>query len=412
MTVALIKDTKHINNPPQTADSAIIHGGPGNGAPPGIMEQYRSAQKVSAFFNLPEELTDLVVSNSGKDVFNLGLTCKYWNLKVRTYLTEVRQGIRVLRQKNEETFRSEHRMSVVNACREVASTAHQKFFDFDAALAKELKDTKDPVDLVPPSKGYWMTPDLKSALAGRGGRLTIFNMDAPDDGCARSIIEAINAIPSNGFVALCISSATLSSPKAAEIWGAISSHPVVEHIECFGDNNLSTGDTVVEWIKMLSRKNANVSSFSLSNCRLDEQSCDTLLKLLADETGINELEICEVETSVENASNLFAAVRTRNASADTKLALHFAASNLNDLITAADRSVLQNDGIYIRSPGQIWAIQLDPVEEVPVREDSGDDDSSSVVGDPSSGDEGWGSEFSRSDADSDAVVESLSEAED
>ncbi len=411
MTVALIKDTNHINNPPQTLGSAVIDGSQGNGAPP-ILKQYRSALEISAFFNLPEELTGLVVSNSGKDVSNLGLTCKYWNLKVRTYLTEVRQGIRILRQKNEGTFRSEHRMSVVNACRDVAATAHQKFFDFNDALAKELKATKGAVDLTPPSKGYWMTPHLKSALAARGGRLTILNIDAPDEGSARSIIEAIKAIPSNGFVALNISSGTLSSPKAAEIWGAISSHPVVAHIGCYGDNNLSTGDSVVEWIKLLSSKNANVSSFLLSRCRLAEQSSDTLSKLLADETGIIELEVCEVETSVKNANNLFAAVRARNGGADTKLVLHFAADNLNDLITAAERSALQNDGIYIRSPGQIWAVQLDPVEKAPVREDSRHDDSSSEVGDPSSGDESWGSEFDSSDENSDVLVESSTEHED
>lgn len=364
------------------------------GDAPKMLQAYKAAQSASPLWSLPTDVEQLILSASGDSVFKLGMTCKYCNVQVRTFLTESPQGRKVLRQKYEAAFRQAHGMSVVNAFRDLESTSFQKFFDFDDStagklLAEELKSSEDPVYLIPPSKGSWMTANLKSALAARGCRLTIIGIDAPDAAGISSLIDAITAIPSNGFVALSMSSATLSSPKAAEIWGAISRHPVVAHIECYGRGELSTGDQVIEWITLLSRKNANVSSFSLNNCRLDNQSSDALSRLLGEETGISQLEVCESETSAENADNLFTAVRARNTSADTKLTLNFTARNLKDLINVVERSVLEMDGIYIREPGQPWAIQREPVVTAPAREefDTSSDDSDVRV-DSSSNSEG------------------------
>lgn len=418
MAIAQIQNTSHTDKVPKTPDPTNNETGvESHVTTPQMRQEYKLAQPTSKLFDLPEDVTPLILSHSGQAIFNLGLTCKYWNLEVREFLTQKPQGQKILREKYEKEFRSQHRMSVVDAIRALSLTSFQKFFDFgDSYMGKEciteLRTSRDPVCLVPPSEAQWMTANLKSALTARGCRLTIIEIDSPDAAGARAIIEAIKAIPSNGFVALSMSSAMLSSANAGEIWGAISSHPVVARIECVGDNQLSTGDQVVEWINLLSSKNAKVSSFSLSNCRLDEQSPKALSQLLAESTGIDELEICELETSAENIGNLFNAVRARNASADTKLRLHFAAGNLQDLIDARQRSVLVMDGIYIREPGQPWAIQEDPVEiqedrakDTLAQNDSsapdlGDDDS--IVGDYSSGDDIYDSDFDTSDDESTA----------
>ncbi len=434
MAIAQIQNTSHSVKFPKTPDPVNNEtGAESRVTTPQMRQEYKLAQQASKFFVLPDDVTPLILNQSGKVVFNLGLTCKYWNLEVREFLTQKPQGQKILREKYEKAFRSQHRMSVVDAFRALSSTSFQKFFDFDDSFMgkeciTELRTSRDPVYLEPPCKGYWMTPNLQSALTGRGSRLTIIKIDSPDAACTRAIIKAIKAVPSNGFVALSISSAMLSSPNTAEISDAIASHPVVAHIECVGNNELSTGDQVVEWINLLSSKNANVTSFSLTNCKLDEQSSKVLSQFLAESTGIDELEICEAQTSADNVDNLFSAVRARNASADTKLTLHFTAGNLQDLIDARKSSALVMDGIYIREPGQPWAIQEDPVE---IREDqakeslaqkdssapdsgdddsssivgdssSGDDDSSSIVGDSSSGDDNYGSEFDTSDDESTA----------
>lgn len=403
MSTALVKNTGYTSNTPQI--QAPTNNGVGvlnHATAPGIRLEYRSAQPVSGLCALPDDVEPLILNRSGEAVFKLGLTCKYWNLRVREFFTQKPEGQKILREKYERQFRSEHRMSVVNAFRALSATSFMKFSDFDDSYTgkqfiTQLNTSKDPVYLAPPSKGPWMTAELKSALASRGCKLTIIEFDAPDDASMQSLIGAIKAIPSNGFVAVCISSKTLSSRNADEIWGAISTNPVVAHIECTGNNVLAIGDQIVELITLLARKNANVSSFSLNNCRLDEQSRDVLTALLSPKNGIAQLEVCELATSAENMENLFSAVRARNGGADSKMTLHFAAVNVQDLIDARNSSVLMADGISIRKPGEQWFIQDDPIEKQPARDESSDDDSSSVVGEYSSGDDAYISGFDTSD---------------
>ncbi len=383
---------------------------------PAMRSEYRLAQSASRLFVLHDDVVSLILNRSGEAIFKLGLTCKYWNLQVREFLTQRPQGQKILREKYEREFRSEHRVSVVNAFRSLSPTSFQKFFDFDDSfVAKEclteLRTSREPVYLVPPSRGQWMTADLKSALASRGRKLTIIEMDAPDEASMHSFIGAIKAVPLNGFVALCISSATLSSASAAEIWGAICSHPVVAHIECTGNNELSLGDKLVELITLLSEKNSNVGSYSLNHCRLDEQSRDALTTLLSESKGINELDVCELISSAENAENLFSAVRARNASAHSKMSLYFTAGNLQDLIDDRESSALTVHGIHIRQPGEHWFVQEDPVEKQQNRDDSSDDDSSTVVGAYSSGDDDYGSEFDTSSDSPHADVKKSSDNE-
>ena len=278
MSTALVKNVGYTNSVPQAqAPTNSYIGRLNNVTEPEMRAEYRLAQSASGLSVLLDDIKPLILSHSGKAVFNLGLTCKYWNLQVREFLTQRPQGQKILREKYERQFRSEHRMSVVNAFRALSSTSFQKFFDFDDSTTgrkciTELRTSREPVYLVPPSRGQWMTADLESALASRGRKLTIIEIDAPDEASMRSFIGAIRAVPSNGFVALCISSTTLTSSCAADIWGAICSHPVVAHIECIGNNELSLGDKLVELMTLLSEKNANVGSYSLNHCRLDEQS--------------------------------------------------------------------------------------------------------------------------------------------
>jgi hypothetical protein len=153
----------------------------------------------------------------------------------------------------------------------------------------------------------------------------------------------------------------LASPNANELWCAIASHPVVTHITCSGDNAPQTGDAVVAWIKLLSKKNAIVSSFNLNRCRMDLQGPNALSELMAADTGINELEIYENKTSAENVEELYNAVCARNAKSDTKLKVYFAADNLKDFISDYDRNIFPFQGIYIRGPHQPWMIEKDPI---------------------------------------------------
>ena len=178
MSTARITNTKHATNDaalpetPVTDDSRQLS----RVTTPEMRSEYRSAQKSSGFFVLPEDITPLILTHSGKVVFELGLTCKYWNLEVRSFLTEAPQGRRILREKYEAAFRRIHRTSVVNAYRQLQSSSFQQFGNFkDAASKKEcieqLRTSIDPVWITSPAKGNWLCADLQSALATRSRKL-------------------------------------------------------------------------------------------------------------------------------------------------------------------------------------------------------------------------------------------------
>jgi hypothetical protein len=182
-------------------------------------------------------------------------------------------------------------------------------------------------------------------------------------------------------------------------------------------------------VALLAKKEAMVSSFELVRCRLGELSDAALSTLLSVTTGIVELEISENQISEDQIRRLADAVAARNANVGPQLTVHFSANNLDDVINLRDQSQLAGQGLYFRQPGQVWAFQDQQFYEVTlsespihensihedqensIHEDSNHDDSSSVVGEPSSGDEAWGSGFELSADESDVVVASSSDDE-
>jgi hypothetical protein len=340
---------------------------------------------------------------------------------VRGHVNQDPQGKKTLRGVEEAAFFSFHGISAMNAFRETLHTSHQNFYEFDnfymgQECIDELNKSDDPVHLCLPANPNLLSADFKSALASRRNKLTILDLDMKHGKSIASMIEAINAIPRGGFAALVMDCTDVFSENAAKLWQAISNHPVVVHIKVKGDDALATGDQVVDWLIGLASKDTNVSSFALSRCRIDELSPAALSKLLTDTTGIEQLEISEAVTSAENMAHLTEAVRSRNSRSDSKLTLYMTASNLKEIVDAREGSILANDGIVIREPGQVWVFQSEPRQQdqssvTPVKDDPADDDSSSVVGDPSSGDENWGSEFDYSDEDSNVVVKNSSDSE-
>jgi hypothetical protein len=72
---------------------------------------------------------------------------------------------------------------------------------------------------------------------------------------------------------------------------------------------------------------------------------------------------------------------------------------------------LSNNGISFRAPGQLWVFQDEIRDEDTTHNKSEHDDSSGAVGEPSSGDDDWGSEFEPTNDDSDVIVGSSSDDE-
>ncbi len=343
---------------------------------------------------LPEDVRPRIFAHTGQSIFDIGRTCKYWNVQVRNFVSRTPAGRGILREKNEAEFRFIHRMSVINTYRDLLSCSFPTFGDFKNNIVKTqcietLRTYADPVKIVSPSKGHWLSADIESALATRSQKLTVFEALLFDDESISSLIGAINAIPPSGFAVLIISSQLLFSSHAARVWDSIARHPVVARLEISGDNTLSVGEQVVECVSQLPSKNMMISSFVLSCCRFCELGAEKLSELFGAATGISELEVFDYEIRSENVMQISEVVSARNAGAGSKLTLYVEANNLQQKFDANQRTELVNKGIHIRDSGQFWSIPRDPVQQalvqaVPaVEEESSADDSSSIVGDPS-----------------------------
>ena len=390
---------------------------------PIMREKVKPALFQSPFRDVNEDVMPLILSHAGQGVFALGQTCKYFNLTLCDFLNGNPNGRRIRREKNEIEFHKLHGKPLLNQIREShhngSSVQKISLSDDDQTVDKcfeILKKSNEPTFLLPAENGRPITNRVVSALASRGGELTVIDISVFNDNELQSVAEAIKTIPPNGFVSLVISSAVLTSKSAAQLWDAISSHPIVAHIECIGDDTPEVAGQVVEWVALLAKKEAIVSSFELYRCRLGVLSDAALSTLLSVTTGIVELEISENETSDDQIRRLADAVDARNANAGPRLTVHFSAGNLDDVIDPRDKSQLSGKGLYFREPGQVWAFQDHPFEELllndnSINENSDHDDSSSVVGEPSSGDEARGSEFESSADDSDVIITTSSDEE-
>lgn len=396
-------------------------GQPGVSAPrdlviqPAMKQKYIANQSPIGFFELPEEVLPRIVEFAGEGAFRFGLTCKYFTLAVRDFLTENPKGKKFLRETYQASFREVHRMSVVSAFRDLSSSSYEKLTDFDDSdlgikCITQLKEVATPVCIATPSKGKWLSADVKSALATRSRKLTVFEINSPDEDSLCSTIEAIQAVPSTGFAALIITSKTLSSSNIAGLRAAISGHPVVAVIQVDGDHTLAAGKDALAWLDQLSNDVSELCLFVLNGCELSKQDPETLSNLLAEKKGITELEICDATISLDNANNLIEAVRKRNVSPGSKLTLYFAASDLEEMLGTRDCTNLRGEGIFIRRPGQPWYIQLDPEPVRQIEEEPTDEDERAIVSGPDS-DDTCGSEFEKSGDDSDVIIESSSDSE-
>ncbi len=366
------------------------------------MRELTARQAQSIFHRLPEDVLPRILNHSGHGVFELGLTCKYWNLRVRNHVTHDTEGCKALRNKEEAIFRSTYRMSVVNACRaEKSSSSSIQFFHLGhekAECINLLKTSNDPVQLNLEQVKPPLADGLKAALATRRGKLTLMNFLIRGEQDIPLMKEAITAVPRGGFVGLTIRGGVFAELDLTSVWDEIAAHPVVAHIQFDGKNDPEDADQVVKWIAQLAKQRAQVSSFTLDSCRLDKQSEDALSTLLVEQTGITEFEVREMDSCLEVVPQLAEVARKRNASTYPKLNLYLAAGNLHQLIDAPERSSLANDGIHIQSRSHLWVFQKDPVQEDPVQEDSVDADSSIIVSEPSS------------DGDTNSIVERSSDS--
>lgn len=347
-----------------------VSDGPAN--VPKMLEARSSDELTLSLFTLPDDIKPLILKHSNQAVFNLRQTCKSWNLHINKFLAETPEGESIMREKREGLFRDAHGTSVLNffrvfyknaqSLKKICFSDSDDDFNLRTAL-KESKTSNDALVFTPAGCNKSITSSVRSILQTRSQKLTIIEIDWPRLCNMASVLEALKLIPRNGFVALVINSELLALDNARSLWEAISLHPGVMHIECNGNGSSGLGNQAVEWITLLARQKANVTSFALNFCRVDELDPEALSKLLSATTGILELEVNEGEITAKTVVDLANAVGTRNATGDTKLTFYFSAANHATTIGWPERKVLASNGICFRVPGQPWVVQKDPADE-------------------------------------------------
>lgn len=409
--------------------STILPAGGNNDASPTMHAKGQAARPADQGFGFPGEVQTLLLHwvagsstpvQSAQSVRNMGLSCQHWNLRVRDYFdgthgkalrreVEVQHFVEANGQTPELAFRRLMKRGAILVYIDKANTKELKH------CATQLKSNPKPVYLDLRAGVTWLTEPMQAALASRKGKLTVLAFDGVRKADIGGIIAAIRQIPRGGYVALKIDSSELSALDGAALCKAIADHPVVCHLGLRAQNDSGNSEQVASWLACIAKEDTGIRSLAFESCKLTEQGSDQLhAMMLALPAGVRMLSVDEDRASVQDACKLFDAVRAVKNARHQELALDFGAENLGQAdFRNAGHAGLESEGIYIQlSVAETFRRQLNDMniedsddgsalssdadessnELVIYLDDS--DESSEVVGDPSSADDEHDSEFS------------------
>ncbi len=420
--------TQGAANPLLQATATLPAGG-NNGASPVMHAKGQAARPADQGFGLPHELQTLLLNwvagsstpiQSAQSVRNMGLSCQHWSLRVRDYFdgtqgkalrrdVEVQHFVEVNGQAPEQVFRRLMERGAITAFVDEANTKGLKH------CATQLKSNPRPVYLDLGAGVKWLTEPMQAALASRKAKLTVLDFEGVRKDDIGGIAAAIRQVPRGGYVALKIDSSELSALDAAALCKAIADHPVVCHLGLSARNDSGNSEQVASWLACIAKEETGIRGLAFESCKLTEQSSEQLDAMIsALPAGVRMLSVDEDRASVQDACKLFDAVRAMKADRRQALYLDFGASNLGQAdFRDAGHASLESEGIHIRpSVEESFKQEMKDMLTEHADDDSAlgsdtDDDSneyviyldnseesSEVVGDPSSADNEHDSEFS------------------
>lgn len=412
---------------PQSTANPPVDGN--NGVSPVMHAKEQAARPEDQGLGLPHEVQTLLLHwvagsstpvQSAQSVRNMGLSCQHWNLRVRDYFdgmhgkalrrdVEVQRFVEASGQTPEQAFRRLMKRGAMSVYIDKADTKVLKHG------TTQLKSNPKPVYLDLRAGVTWLTEPMQAALASRKGKLTVLAFDGVRKDDIGGIIAAIRQIPRGGYVALKIDSSELAALDAAALCKAIADHPVVCHLGLRAQNDSGNSEQVASWLACIAKEDTGIRSLAFESCKLTEQSSDQLdAMMFALPAGVRMLSVDEDRASVQDACKLFDAVRAVKNARHQELALDFGAENLGQAdFRDAGHTGLESEGIQIRlSVVETFRRQLNAMNIADSDDDgafasdtdeSGNefviylddsDESSEVVGDPSSADDEHDSEFS------------------
>lgn len=413
------------NPPPQSAVNPSVGGN--DGASPVMHAKGQAERPADQGFGFPVEVQTLLLHwvagsstpvQSAQSVRNMGLSCQHWNLRTRDYFdgthgkalrsdVEVQHFVEANGQTPEKAFSRLMERGAMPVYIDKATPKELKH------AATQLKLNPKPVYLSLRAGVKWLTEPMQAALASRKGNLTVLAFDGVRKADIGGIIAAIRQIPRGGYVALTIDSSELSELDAAALCKAIADHPVVCHLGLRALNDSGNGEQAASWLSCIAKEATGIRSLAFESCKLTDQSGEQLHAMIsALPAGVHMLSVDEDKASVQDACKLFDAVRAMKDARHQELVLDFRADNLGQAdFHKAGHADLEKEGIHIRpSVQESFAREMNEIEfsgddgalasdtdelsnELVIYLDDSDE-SSEVVGDPSSADDEHDSDFS------------------
>ncbi len=414
---------------PMPQSTANPSDGGNNGTLPVMHAKGQAARPADQGFGFPDEVQTLLLHwvagsstpvQSAQSVRNMGLSCRHWNLRVHDYFDGT-QGKALRRDVDVQHFVEANGQTPEQAFRRLMERGAMVVF-IDEPDAKDLKHCANQLNANPKpvcvslkAGVKWLTEPMRAALASRKGKLTVLDFRDVRKDDIGGIVAAIRQIPRGGYVALKITSSELSALDAAALCKAIAAHPVVCRLDLSARNDSGSGEQVASWLACIGKEETGIRALAFESCKLTEQSSEQLDAMIsALPAGVRMLSVEEDRASVQDACKLFDAVRAMKATRHQELDLDFGADNLGQAdFRDAGHAGLEREGIFIRpSVAETFRQQLNAMNITDSDDDSAlasdvdessnefviylddSDESSEVVGDPSSADDEYDSEFS------------------
>lgn len=329
-----------------------------------MLQQYRPAQQAMDFARLPWEVEALILSalsgeaNTGSPLLRLGLTCRYFHLRVRDHIENASEGRRFRRMYEHHRYAASYGLTPVEHAKEkigwrAAERLERWARNWEAADRGYIRDPnmhqRDPVTVAIGEKLKW-TSELGEVLARRRGYLTVLDfLSKLDD--ADFLINAIRATPRGSYLALAMKPETCSLPDAQRVATEMAAHPVVCFVQIADDIPGTAGENADFCLNLL----AACAEHAVDSCQfllkydvLDNDKAGQLAEVIRKFRSEVTIELMARKVASGCMSLLFDAVRHCNQAAEPTVTLCCKGIEIANAVGLMDKWALAQAGIHVQ----------------------------------------------------------------
>ena len=372
-SAALLRSRQEIREEKQTNIPQLL---------PRLSQKYRDTQIDSFFSSLPDELHAWVLSacsteGSSDALLKLGLTSKYWHLRVRSFIEDSPQGQAFRRAHEYHRFFIRHGKSPAEVAKQALNEDEYGENEMPAVVSfSELTSSCAPfIVSVPHSlpmgqRNEWWDK-LLGVLTARNGCVTVLDMWNETDP-AQYFMPAVKATPAGSYLALKFHSSSISGERAETLARVMKEHSVVCMVTIL-NNSIAAKTADLSLIFACAKHQVEGILFRLDcidfNNKEAQQLADGLQQF---ETSVS-FEVTAPKTSKESVKIIIDAVRSMNIASPAQVSITFEGAAMRKALGVSEFKDLAEDGIhFIETQGSR--------SDFFTKSSSSDDDSDNSIG--------------------------------